>query len=59
VRLTDTGGALAAAEIRPPNLLTPPRRGAQILLRGRIRYDPDHDWYTVDPVDAWREAQSE
>jgi len=56
VRLTDTGGALAAAEIRPSHL-PPPRRGTRILLRGRICYDPDHDWYVVDPVDSWREAQ--
>jgi hypothetical protein len=57
VRLAETGGALAAAEIRPSNLLPAPRRGARILIRGRIRYNPHHDWYVVDPVDAWDEAR--
>jgi hypothetical protein len=57
VRLTETGGALAAAEIRPSSCLPLPPRGARILLRGPIRYDRDHEWYAVDPVDAWCEAR--
>jgi hypothetical protein len=56
LRLAETGGALAAAEIRPPNLLPLPKRGRRILIRGRIRYDADHGWYAVDPVDAWIDA---
>jgi len=56
LRLTDTGGALAAAEIRPSNLLPLPPRDVRILICGRVRYDPDHAWYTIDPVDAWREV---
>jgi hypothetical protein len=56
VRLAETGGALAAAEIRPPQTLPLPRRGTRILLRGRIRYNHDHGWYAVDPVDAWTDA---
>jgi hypothetical protein len=56
VRLTETGGSLAAAEIRPSQVLPLPRRGRRILIRGRIRYDPDHGWYAVDPVDAWLDA---
>lgn len=59
VRLTDTGGALAAAEIRPPNLLPLPRRGARIRIRGRICYNHDHNWYAIDPVDAWDEASED
>ncbi len=55
VRLTDTGGALAAAEIRPSNPLRPPRVGTQILLRGFVRYDDEHGWYVIDPVQAWSE----
>jgi len=54
VRLADTGGALAAAEIRRSHPLPLPSRGTRILLSGPIRYDADHDWYAVDPVDAWR-----
>ena len=57
VRLTETGGALAAAEIRPTKLLPLPRRGARILIRGRISYNPVHGWYAVDPVEAWHEAR--
>ncbi len=56
VRLTETGGALSAAEIRPPYLLPLPRRGRRILIRGRVRYDPVHGWYAVDPVDSWLDA---
>ena len=56
VRLTETGGALAAAEIRPPHLLPIPLRGARIEIRGRIRYDPSHGWYAIDPVEAWHDA---
>ena len=56
VRLTETGGALAAAEIHPSTRLPLPRRGARILIRGPIGYDAVHDWYTVDPVEGWHEA---
>jgi len=56
VRLADTGGALAAAEIRITHLLPLPRRGTRIAVRGGISYNPDHGWYAVDPVDAWLEA---
>ena len=55
-QLADTGGALAAAEIRPSNPLPLPSRGTRILLRGRLRYNVDHAWYAIDPVDAWDEA---
>ena len=59
VRLADTGGALAAAEIRPSNPLPLPRRGTRILLRGRLRYNVDHAWYAIDPVDAWGDAHAD
>ncbi len=54
VRLTDTGGALLAAEIPPTEPIALPRPGSRILLRGGVRYDAEHDWYTVDPLRAWR-----
>lgn len=57
IRLAETGGALAAAEIPPSKSLSPPRPGARILIRGRICYNPVHEWYTVDPVEAWHEAR--
>ena len=57
VRLADTGGALAAAEIHPSTRMPLPWRGARILVWGRIQYDPDHAWYAIDPVDEWRESQ--
>ena len=53
VRLADTGGALAAAEIRRSNPLPLPPRGSRIILRGGIRYDDVHGWYAVDPVEYW------
>jgi hypothetical protein len=59
VRLADTGGALAAAEIRPSNMLPLPRRGIRILIRGRLQYNTDHAWYAIDPVDAWDEVRTE
>jgi hypothetical protein len=55
VRLMETGGALAAAEIRPSNPLPIPPRGARILIRGRICYNPVHGWYAVDPVESWHD----
>jgi hypothetical protein len=54
VRLADTGGALAAAEIRPSNPLPLPAVGTRIFLRGRLSYDEEHGWYAVDPVELWR-----
>jgi len=57
VRLSETGGALAAAEIPPSRYLSLPRPGARISIRGRIRYNPIHEWYAVDPVEAWYEAR--
>jgi hypothetical protein len=56
VRLVETGGALAAAEIVPTIPLTPPGIGRRIAFHGRLRYDEEHRWYTVDPVEAWHEA---
>ena len=53
MRLTDTGGRLAAAEIRPPHTLYPPPIGARIVIRGHLRFDEVHGWYAVDPVEAW------
>jgi hypothetical protein len=55
IRLSETGGALAAGEIRPSNPLPLPRIGSLILLRGALRYDEQHGWYAVDPVEAWVE----
>jgi hypothetical protein len=57
VRLAETGGALAAAEIRPSHPLPLPRVGARIIVRGRVRFDDEHEWYAVDPVEAWVEAE--
>jgi hypothetical protein len=56
IRLAETGGALAAGEIRPSNPLPLPRVGARIVLRGALRYDEEHGWYAVDPIDIWIEA---
>jgi acyl-coenzyme A thioesterase PaaI-like protein len=56
VRLTDTGGTLAAAEIRPFSRVALPRVGARIIVHGRLRYDDQHGWHTVDPVEVWREV---
>jgi hypothetical protein len=56
IRLVETGGALAAGEIRPSNPLPLPRVGARILLRGALRYDEEHRWYTIDPVEFWIES---
>jgi hypothetical protein len=53
--LTETGGALAVAEIRSSNPLPLPRVGSYIQLRGVLRYDEEHSWYAVDPVEAWVE----
>ena len=57
VRLSETGGALAAAEIPPSRSFSLPRLGARISIRGQISYNPVHEWYAVDPVEAWYEAR--
>jgi hypothetical protein len=51
VRLAETGGALAVAEITRPMPLPP--RGAYILIRGTVCYDEEHSWYAVEPVEVW------
>ena len=53
LRLSDTGGALAAAEIRLSHPLPLPPVGARIIIRGSLRYDEEHRWYVVDPVEQW------
>ena len=58
LRLADTGGALAAAEIRLSNPLPLPPIGARIILRGQLRYDEEHGWYAVDPVEGWLDART-
>jgi hypothetical protein len=30
-----------------------PPLGARIIIRGSIRYDEEHHWYVVDPVEQW------
>jgi len=57
LRLAETGGALAAAEIRPWHPLPLPPLGARILIRGFLWYDQEHRWYVVDPVEHWIEAR--
>ena len=56
VRLAETGGALAAAEIRASSPVPLPPIGALIVLRGEIRYDEEHRWYVVDPLEEWLDA---
>jgi hypothetical protein len=46
VRLGDTGGALAAAEI--PFSMLPPAVGSRIVVRGQLSYDERH------ASDGWR-----
>jgi len=58
IRLADTGGALAAAKIRPSYPLPLPRVGTHVILRGALHYDDEHRWYVVDPVEAWAETPS-
>lgn len=57
IRLSDTGGALAAGEIRPSHPLPLPRVGARIILRGTLQYDREHRWYAVDPIEIWFEPE--
>lgn len=59
VRLSETGGALAAAEIRLSHPLPLPPLGAHIALRGTLHYDEVHGWYAVDPVVDWFEVRAD
>ena len=58
VRLADTGGALAAADIHPSNPVPPPPVGARIVLCGAIHFDEEHGWYVVDPVEKWIDVRA-
>jgi hypothetical protein len=33
-----------------------PPVGALIILQGCIRYDEEHAWYVVDPLEEWFDA---
>jgi hypothetical protein len=57
VRLADTGGALAAAEFRPDRAIPLPSIGAWVVVHGPLRYDSQHRWYVVDPVEEWAPIQ--
>jgi hypothetical protein len=58
IRLAETGGALAIGEIRSSNPLPLPRIGALIALCGALRYDGEHRWYVIDPVERWVDASA-
>jgi len=57
VRLAETRGALAVAEIRVTHPMPLPPRGVYILIRGTVGYDEEHAWYAVDPVEVWVHAR--
>lgn len=41
------------AECIPRMPCTRPRAGADIIIRGIFRRDPEHSWYEIHPVDSW------
>ena len=45
-----------ACEITPQNRLTPPAVGQNIRICGIFRYDLQHGWPEIHPVDFWEPA---
>jgi hypothetical protein len=33
--------------------------GVRIVIRGSIRFDEEHGWYAVDPVEEWLQEHLE
>lgn len=42
-----------ACEIAPQNALTPPAAGDHVRIYGIFRYDFQHGWWELHPVDFW------
>ena len=46
-----------SAQTNRPVLLEPPRKGAWVRVRGIRRYDDDHNWPEIHPVESWTTAR--
>jgi len=55
VKLTGVRGFIVA-ECIPALPCQPPPLGARITVRGIARFDGEHHWYEVHPVEAWQPA---
>lgn len=42
------------AECIPALPCTRPARGSTITVKGISRFDPEHGWYEVHPVESWK-----
>jgi len=47
------GAAKVVAEIIPLIPLEPPPKGAWVTVRGIRRFDDEHKWYEINPVESW------
>lgn len=59
IKLVDpwnASGPFVICECTPKEPCAKPRVGADIIVRGISRKDPEHLWYEVHPVESWRSA---
>lgn len=49
-------GPFVICECTPKEPCAKPAKGADIIVRGISRRDPEHLWYEVHPVESWRPA---
>src|SRR6266566_6049569 len=49
--IADTGSAFITAECLPRLPCRRPRNGERITVKGIMRYDREHGWYEVHPVE--------
>lgn len=59
IKLVDAwapAGAFVICECTPKEPCAKPKVGADIIVRGISRRDPEHGWYEVHPVESWRSA---
>jgi hypothetical protein len=57
-KITDPAGNLLTCEIDPQTPLPEPAYQQQIRVYGILRYDLDHDWFEIHPVDNWEDAST-
>lgn len=59
IKLVDAwapAGSFIICECTPKEPCTKPRTGADIIVRGISRRDPEHGWWEIHPIESWRYA---
>ena len=51
----ENGGEFIICEITPPLPLPRPKVGQKVTVWGIVRYDGQHKWHEIHPVEGWQE----